>query len=270
MAEADVVKATKQLVTIATLVSDLGAMGVKLGMTLLVHTSMSKLGWIAGGPQGVVEALLKAVGPDGTIMMPTQTGHLSDPQYWSQPPVPKEWWATIRAETPAFDPAKTPSREMGAINELFRTWPGVARSHHPLSSFAAIGPNAARLLADHQLDRQLGEQSPLGGLYELDGHVLFLGSGYKNCTTFHLAEYRQTDPPMQAGGAAVIEGGLQIWEEFQDIDLNDSDFPEIGAAFDATGASTIANVGSAECRLFSARLAVDFAVDWIPKNRKPG
>lgn len=268
MAEARSIARSDQLVTQSTLSHDLEAIGVEPGMTLLVHTAMSKIGWIAGGGHAVIEALIKAVGSSGTIMMPTQTGQLSDPAEWSRPPVPESWWDRIRTETPAFDPDKTPSRQMGAINELFRSWPGALRSHHPHASFAAVGRHADLLTRTHRLEEQLGEQSPLGTLYDLDGHVLFLGPGYGNCTAFHLAEYRQPNPPMKKFGAAVIEDGAQSWKQYQDVDIDDSDFPDIGAAFDETGAPNIRKIGAAECRLFSVRAAVDFSTSWIPEHRK--
>ena len=61
-----------------------------------------------------------------------------------------------RKDMPPFDKDTTPSG-MGAIAETLRTTPGAVRSAHPQSSFAAIGPEAENLMADHQLDCHLGE-----------------------------------------------------------------------------------------------------------------
>ena len=47
--------------------------GVKKDQTIMVHTSLSSLGFVCGGAQIVIEALLETVGADGTIMMPTQS-----------------------------------------------------------------------------------------------------------------------------------------------------------------------------------------------------
>ncbi|MBQ5674950.1 MAG: AAC(3) family N-acetyltransferase, partial [Lachnospiraceae bacterium] len=46
--------------------------GVSKGQSIMVHTSLSSLGFVCGGAQVVIEALLESVGEDGTIMMPTQ------------------------------------------------------------------------------------------------------------------------------------------------------------------------------------------------------
>ena len=174
--------------TPATLLADLRSLGVETGMTLIVHSSMSQLGWVAGGPQAVVQALLEAVGDAGTVMMPTFSTNLSDPTYWQNPPVPESWWPIIKAETPAFDPALTPTRQMGAIVECFRHVPGVRRSSHPTVSFAAAGPRAAELVDRHDLADGLGDESPLARLYDADGFVLLLGVSHWNNTSLHLAE----------------------------------------------------------------------------------
>ena len=104
------IKASTGPVTRAQLADDLGRLGVRPGSALLVHTSLSALGWVCGGAQTVVEALLDALGPDGTLVVPTHTNGNSDPAQWQAPPVPESWWQVIRDETPAFDPAITPSR----------------------------------------------------------------------------------------------------------------------------------------------------------------
>lgn len=130
------------------------------------------------GGVAVVEALLSVLAPGGTLVVPTHTSDLSDPAGWSNPPVPESWWPTIRATMPAFRPAVSPSRAMGAIPEVVRSWPGAWRSDHPHVSFAALGPDAAAVTGGHRLADGLGEGSPLARLYELDAAVLLLGVGH--------------------------------------------------------------------------------------------
>ncbi|GAA5513700.1 SPbeta prophage-derived aminoglycoside N(3')-acetyltransferase-like protein YokD [Deinococcus carri] len=241
-----------------SLAADLRALGVGAGETLLVHSSLSALGWVCGGPVAVIQALQDVLTPAGTLVMPTFTLNLTDPAGWSRPPVPEAWHAVIRETMPAFDPALTPTRNMGRIPELFRTWPGVRRSDHPHSSFAAWGQHAEFVTADHALPFSLGEVSPLARVYDLDGRVLLLGTG--NNTSLHLAEVRAGRRPTVTFSGPILMAGQRQWVTFEEPDYDDSTFPPVKAAFEASGAVTVGQVGSATARLMRQRALVDFAV----------
>jgi len=77
--------------TLDSLVSDLRALGLVAGDTVLVHSSLSAIGYVAGGAQAVVLALLEVIGTEGTLVVPTHSGDLSDPSRWENPPVPEAW-----------------------------------------------------------------------------------------------------------------------------------------------------------------------------------
>ncbi|GAC1463855.1 MAG: BA2930 family N-acetyltransferase [Chloroflexota bacterium] len=263
MSEHDIVSRTPAPRTIATLLADLHALGVRTGMTLVVHSSLRSLGWVNGGPVAVVQALMAAVGASGTLVMPTQSGDLSDPGHWNNPPVPREWWEAIRETMPVYDRHITPSRQMGRIVETFRSWPGTVRSEHPTLSLAAWGRHAEHITAHHSLDYSLGEQSPLARVYDLDGHVLLLGVGYENNTSFHLAEYRVPSPPMTEKSVPVLENGRRVWKTYRDVDIDGGPFGDLGEEFERAGEVRTGWVGSASSRLFKQRRAVDFAVQWL-------
>lgn len=254
--------------TAASLTLHLAHLGVRPGDTLLAHTSLRSLGWVCGADQTVVQALLNAVGPTGTLVVPTQTMDNTDPSGWASPPVPEAWWETIRAEAPAFDPAITPSAYMGRVPERVRTWPGAVRSAHPQTSFAALGPRAAHLMRPHPLGSALGEDSPLARLEDAGARVLLLGVGYDSCTAFHLAEYRVPEPPTGPSSCAVHTPGTgREWVTHTDVVLDETDFPALGADFETTGAVTVGRVGSATARLFPLTGAVAFATSWMTENR---
>ena len=139
MPEGQVVEKTETLATVESLQADFEALGVKKGMVLIVHSSLSAIGWVCGGAVAVIIALQEVLGETGTLVMPTHSTDLSDPSQWENPPVPESWWQTIRETMPAYAPDLTPTRSMGKIVETFRKQDGVLRSAHPLHSFCARG-----------------------------------------------------------------------------------------------------------------------------------
>ena len=111
---------TKGPVTVQSLIRDLRALGVRPGMFLILHCSLSAIGWVCGGPVAVIRAVQTALRSYGTLVMPTHSGDLSDPSLWENPPVPKTWWEKIRRTMPAYDPELTPVRGMGTVADCFR------------------------------------------------------------------------------------------------------------------------------------------------------
>ncbi len=150
----------------------LRTLGIRVGDSLLVHSSLSALGRVEGGAETVIRALLAAVGPEGTVLVPTLTGTQKDG--------PKH--------PPRFDVRTTPCWT-GRIPETLRQWPGALRSLGPTHSVAAVGPDAQRLLVGHEDCRTpCGKGSPYVKLAEAGGKIVFLGVTLDSNTTFHSAE----------------------------------------------------------------------------------
>ncbi|MCK1992051.1 AAC(3) family N-acetyltransferase [Peribacillus muralis] len=274
-----VIEGTKYPRTKQSIVADLRKMGVERGMTILVHSSLSRIGWVNGGATAVIQALMEAVTEEGTIVMPSQSVELSDPARWGNPPVPESWWKVIRESMPAYDPRYTPvTSALGQIAELFRSFPGVVRSNHPNYSFTAWGKDKNKILEPHSLAFGLGEQSPLGKLYNRESYVLQLGATFDSTTCFHLAEYKINYKKVISQGAPLLVEGERVWKEYQELEFREELFAEIGESYKTEHELKEGHVGSASCRLFSIKEAVDFAEKWLnqfdsiqnAKGRKDG
>jgi len=271
MPEQTVIAQTTEPLTIDSLTEAFRACGVQPGQTIIVHTSLRSLGWVIGGAQVYIQALLHAVGESGTVMMPTQTFRNLDASSGAHPGVPEAWWPIIRTHWPAYDPAITPSLGMGVVAELFRTWPGARRSQHPTRSFAALGPNAERLLATHALEEPFGEDSPVGQLYALDGSILLVGVNHDSNTSLHLAEYRARYASKRYAqeSSAVLVNGVRQWITYTSPNLYDShDFAELGAAYEAEHHISPMYIGQASARLLQQRPLVNWAVHWLERHRQ--
>lgn len=260
----------RKIVLKKDLVRCFNELGIKKGQNVMVHTSLSSLGFVCGGPQIVIEALINAVGEEGTIMMPTQSWKNLDPDigvHWEEP---KEWYQIIRDNWPAYDKRITPTNTMGQVAEMFRSWPGAMRSDHPARSVAAWGKNAEYLTKDHDLSNIFGKGSPIDRLYNLDGYVLLIGCGYDKNTSIHLADAVADYPSKhnEINSSAVMVNGERKWVSYETLAVDGEDFVQIGEDFEKTHEVKTTVVGNAVLRFMRQRDIVDYAVKWIEKNRR--
>jgi aminoglycoside 3-N-acetyltransferase len=260
-------------ITRSDLVRDLRELGIASGAVVMVHTRMRELGWVIGGPDAVVGALLETVGPDGTIM--AFAGWDQDPYHLP------EWPAGIADaalnELPAFDPLiSEANRDHGRVPERLRTWPGAVRGPHPGSSMVAVGPRAAWLVTPHPLDEPHGASTPFSRLLEAGGQVLMLGAPLDTITLLHHAEALADAPRKRRVSyrMPVIENGVTVWREIADIDTAEGafDYESLieGDAFEviarealASGVGVSGRVGYSTSYLFDGDRLVRFAVDWL-------
>jgi aminoglycoside 3-N-acetyltransferase len=258
---------------------DLRRLGLPEGSTVLVHASMREVRPVRRDPAVLADALLRVLGPKGTLVVPAYTtwNSTSSPAYRAatEGMTPEQIFA-YQAQLSPFDVATTPAWRMGRLAEYVRTRPNSARSSHPQSSFAAVGERAAEMMNFHDRDCHLGERSPLGALHAQDAFILMLGTSYSTSSVFHLAETQYAQKPLRsyecriAGETANPNPVPQLsgWTSFEDIDYDDSDFHLLGRDFESTTDDvSVGRVGGALSRLYRVRSAVTFAKVWLSENR---
>ncbi len=256
------------IVTEGDIVGGLRAAGVHEGDTVLVHVSLSALGFVVGGEQTVIAALRRVLGQAGTAVMPAQSWHLCDPDYLADPRWSPEERQRIRDALPAYDVIVTPTRMMGAVAELFRRLPSARRSPHPHRSFAAAGRHAEAVVAAQALADPFGESSPLAVLYGLEAKVVLLGVGYDKCTALHLAEGRAgLVRGTASNGAPMMVEGRREWVAWEEVSVEDDDFAQLGGALDEALGVMVRRIGDAPTRVIAMVDLVDFAARWMKARR---
>lgn len=144
-----------------TLANDFLSLGIKAGDNVIVHSSLSKIGYVEGGSKTVIDALLEVIGEEGTLLFPTSPANTYQYYYMKSNPV--------------FDVLHSPS-QMGAISEYFRKQEGVVRSFHPLEPVCAKGPLANYFTKDHfSQSTPYNKNSPYYKLIETKGKILSIG-----------------------------------------------------------------------------------------------
>jgi aminoglycoside 3-N-acetyltransferase len=268
----DDVLSSRSPVTRGRLVADLRSLGLRAGATAMVHASMRSLGWVVGGSQTVVEALLECLGPAGTLCAQAS---------WEDIPVGLDrWpgrWRRAYAELPPFDPALSAAAPYeGRIPERIRTWPGARRSPNPATGIVAVGRDAAPLTADHRLDDGFGAGTPYARIASADGQIVLLGAPLHTISLLHHAEAIARGRKRWTSYRVPLAG--HGWVEIRELDVwrgafpYDVERPLAAIARDAlaAGVGRAGVVGAASAHLFGAAQLTEFAVRWLERRWPPG
>ena len=231
------------------LTTELRTLGLAVGDVVLVHSSMKGLGYVDGGPQAVIAALLEAVGEEGTVLFPTLTGSKHDGP--DQPPV--------------IDLATTPCWT-GLIPETARQHPDAIRSIHPTHSVAAIGTNREGWTQGHELGASPCDQaSPYFRLMEHRGKILLLGGvTHDSNTSLHCIEEIADVPyhlqpaftdgcvTLPDGRDVIVRNRLHLWQDrYSEFNLL-RDFTVVGEPLTAAGAQRTHPIGQTDSTLIDA------------------
>ncbi len=236
------------------------------GQAVMMHASVKAVGQVMGGPTTIIQALLDALTPSGTLMMYAGWNDLPDELAGLSPEARQIYMDTF----PAFDPQTARAvRGYGLIAEILRTWPGARRSLNPEASMVAVGEQAEWITRDHPINYGYGAGSPLAKLVEAGGKVLILGSPLARLTLLHHAENRARlrHKNVTRYTVPILHQGKKVWVEVEDFDTGNPhdayDFDQIMRDYVAAGKGQSGRVGQAQSYLFDATDLVTFAVEWL-------
>lgn len=256
---------------VATIVADLRALGVRAGDLVMAHASLKAIGPVEGGAVGVVEALDRAVGPTGTVLMVLGA---KDEHDWVNRRPEAERARLLRGARP-FDAATTRAEpEVGMLAEVLRRQPGTRVSDHPEGRFGARGRLAQELVAKVPWDDYYGPGSPLDRLVDQGGRVLRLGADLDTVTLLHLAEYLADVPAKRrvrrhrlvatpAGPQVRVVECLDDSKGIVDRPGEEDYFATITREYLASRPVRTATVGRARAELIDAADLLDFATAWM-------
>jgi aminoglycoside N3'-acetyltransferase len=223
----------------AHVAGQLRALGVREGGVLIVHTSFRAVRPVEGGPLGLIAALRDALGPEGTLVLPSGTGDDDTP----------------------FDPLTTPARDdLGILPELFWRQPGVLRGNH-FDAYAAAGPRAAEIVFAPLKLPPSSPGSAISVIHQLDGQVLLLGVGHDNNTLLHLAEIMGGAPYRVPHHYTVLQDGRPVRIDYGENDHCCQGFALMDPPLRAAGLQSEGPAGYAHARLVRARDLVRLAVE---------
>jgi len=189
----------EDVISRARLVRDLRALGLRPGMTVMVHSSLSRIGHVRGGGETVVNALLAVLGRRGTLVVPSFNHGLA--------------WV--------FNPLATRTTS-GAIPDTLWRRPDAVRSNNATHAVAAVGPRAHEICDGDLETGPFSQDSPIGRIVHGGGFILALGVSHSSSTAYHVAEHsmpwRCADQCGLTGrvvtrGGEVRETGIYAWRQ---------------------------------------------------------
>ncbi|MCQ2445576.1 MAG: AAC(3) family N-acetyltransferase [Clostridia bacterium] len=223
--------------------------------TVLVHSAMSSFGYVEGGAETVIGALLDTA-CEGTVLVPTLTGSPED-----------------GPEKPPFCDVRSTPCWTGRIPETFRKDPRAVRSLHPTHSVAAIGANQNELTAGHEKSlTPCDEHSPYYKLGQMGGYILLIGVGQNNNTTIHSIEEIAKVPyhlhSYETEGIVVDKDGntLTVKNYLHSWDPPHANFDLLEPLLMEGGAVRIGKIGASTVRLVSAEKLFKIGVETLRKD----
>ena len=234
------------------IINDLNRLGLERGAAVEVHSSLSSIGFVAGGALTVIDALMDVVGENGAIVM---SAYLVTPLI---PLTEEEKRTGITAKVRKFDETANCKSGMGVIVDTFCKLPNTYLGKG-INRVCAWGHNATLHSQGYEY------------LLSIDGWVLLIGVDIHRCSCMHTAEDKVELPK-------EIDEHFQLPEEIQRqyprsdwyVEYQDPHKPLLEDAWgkvqteaERRGLIRRGYIGQAECMLFQGKPVVDIYEEFL-------
>lgn len=240
--------------------------GIQNGDVLEVHASLKSIGYILGGANALLDAILEVLGFEGTLVMSAHSIDNSEPAYFQNPPVDISLFKSIRENTPSFKGKFDDLSGMGQLAIALQKRPSVYFSSHPQVSMMAHGKHAKWITQSHPLNDMFGLKSPLAKMVELKAKVLLIGVEYNSCTGMHLGEYLSQKRPIVIQGSRMVVGSKEDWVKFLSYDFDSDDFNQVGRIMELDNKVSLNLLGNSMVKSFDLEYAVRSTQKYFEEN----
>lgn len=241
-------------------------LGLKGGEIVELHGSLKAIGLVSGGPNTIIDALLKTLTHEGTLVMAAQDATNTEPAHWENPPVDLEVFKLLRDSHPPYLGRETYLRWMGSLAQTLQLKDQTKFSNHPNCAVMAHGKQAKWLTLDAPLTPAFGLDSPLQKAIQLKAKALLIGVDYDVLTGMHVAEALSQRRPYQLESATILHNGKPQRIKYLDYDYDSDVFNRIGAEYEKTHAILTIQLGNAVCKMIDLSSLHDFTLTYLKEN----
>jgi len=259
-------KELSSVITIEDIKRQLKHIGIQNGDVLEVHASLKSIGYVLGGANALLEAILETIGFEGTLVMSAQSSGNSEPAYFQNPPVDVSLYQKVRESIPTFKGKFDDLSGMGLLAVALQKRPSVYFSNHPQVSLMAHGKHAKWITQTHPLNDMFGLKSPLAKMVELKTKVLLIGVDFDRCTGMHLGEYLSNKRPIIIQGSRMTVGSKEDWVKFLSYDFDSDEFIKVGRIMEMDSRINLSLLGNAVMKSFDLEYAVRSTQRYFEEN----
>ena len=253
-------------VTFESTIAAFRTLGLKEGDTIELHGSLRAIGLVSGGPNTIIDALLKVLSHEGTLLMAAQYSTNSEPALWEHPPVDIEAFETIRATHPPYKGRESYLRWMGSFAQVLQLKDQTLFSDHPSMAAMALGKQAKWLTMDQPLTPAFGLGSPFEKALQLKSKALLIGVGYDVLTGLHVAEALSKKRPYHLESATILTNNQPKRIKFLDYEYESDIFSAIGSEYEKTHTVPSIPLGNAVIKLIDMPSLHEFALAYFKEH----